>query len=139
MKQIYYRYSTYIHASFMLFLGIMIYLLYRPESLLVFKITDALGLSHIIDNLRLSFSEFQLHPIIVNSIPAGLWTASYLMMMYVTTKYHTRKVRLMLALPLPIMAITLELMQLCGWCPGTFDIYDLICYIVPLCVFVKSI
>lgn len=123
----------------MLFLGIMIYLLYRPESLLVFKITDALGLSHIIDNLRFSFSEFQLHPIIINSIPAGLWTASYLMMMYVTTKYHTRKVRLMLALPLPIMAITLELMQLCGWCPGTFDIYDLICYIVPLCVFVKSI
>lgn len=123
----------------MLLLGIMFYLLYRPESLLVFKITDALGLSHIIDNLRLYFSVFQLHPIIINSIPAGLWTASYLMMMYVTTKYHTRQVRLMLALPLPIMAIALEFMQLFGWCPGTFDIYDLICYIVPLFVFVKSI
>ena len=139
MKQIYYKYSTYIHASFILFLGIMIYLLYRPESLLVFKITDALGLSHIIDNLRLSFSEFQLPPIVINSLPAGLWTASYLMMMFVTTKFHTRRVRLMLALPLPIAAIVLEFMQLWGWCPGTFDIYDLICYAIPLIIFIKSI
>lgn len=139
MRQIYYRYSTYIQASLILLVGIMIYLLYRPQNLLVFKIVDALGLSHIIDNLRLSFSVFQLPPIVINSIPAGLWTSSYLMMMYVTTKFHTRRIRLMLALPLPITAIVLEFMQLLGWCPGTFDIYDLICYIVPLCVFVKTI
>ena len=118
----------------MLLVGIMIYLLYRPHNLLVFNIVDALGLGHVIDNLRLSFSVFQLPPIVINSLPAGLWTASYLMMMFVTTKFHTRRVRLMLALPLPIAAIVLEFMQLWGWCPGTFDIYDLICYIVPLYV-----
>lgn len=122
----------------MLFLGIMIYLLYRPESLLVFKIVDALGLSHVIDNLRLSFSGFLLPPIFINSFPAGLWTASYLMMMYASTKFHIRRIRLMLALPLPIMAIVLEFMQLLEWCPGTFDIYDLICYAIPLIIFIKS-
>ena len=123
----------------MLLVGIMIYLLYRPQNLLAFKIVDALGLSHVIDNLRFSFSVFQLPPFVINSLPAGLWTTSYLMMMYITTKFHTRRNRLMLALPIPIMAIVLEFMQLCGWCPGTFDIYDLICYIVPLFVFIKSI
>lgn len=139
MKPIYYRYRTYIQASLLLFVGIMIYLLYRPQNLLVFKVVDALGFSHIINNLRLSFSLFQLPPIVINSIPAGLWTASYLMMMYVTTKFHTRKVRLMLALPLPIMTIVLEFMQFFGWCPGTFDICDLICYAIPLIIFTKSI
>lgn len=123
----------------MLLLGIMIYLLYRPENLLVFKLVDALGMSQFIGNLRLSFSAFQLPPIVINSLPAGLWTASYLMMMYVTTRFHNRKIRLMLALPLPIMAIVLEFMQLLGWCPGTFDIYDLICYAIPLIIFIKSI
>ncbi len=116
----------------------MIYLLYRPESLLVFKIVDALGLSHVIDNLRLSFSGFLLPPIFINSFPSGLWTASYLMMMYASTKFHIRRIRLMLALPLPIMAIVLEFMQLLEWCPGTFDIYDLICYAIPLIIFIKS-
>ena len=77
MRQIYYRYSTYIQASSMLLVGIMIYLLYRPHNLLVFNIVDALGLGHVIDNLRLSFSVFQLPPIVINSLPAGLWTASY--------------------------------------------------------------
>ena len=123
----------------MLFMGIAIYLLYRPQNLLVFKIIDACGLSYVIDSLRLSFSKFLLPPFVVNSLPAGLWTASYLMMMYITTKFNTRRIRLILALPLPIMAIVLEFMQLWGWCPGTFDIYDLICYIVPIFVFIKSI
>ena len=139
MRQIYYRYSTYIQASSMLLVGIMIYLLYRPHNLLVFNIVDALGLGHVIDNLRLSFSVFQLPPIVIKSLPAGLWTVSYLMMMFVTTKFHTRRVRLMLALPLPIAAIVLEFMQFWGWCPGTFDIYDLICYAIPLIIFIKSI
>ena len=123
----------------MLFMGIIIYLLYRPESLLVFKLVDALGLRHIIDNLRFAFSGFLLPPIVVYSLPAGLWTASYLILMYVSTKFHTRRIRLMLSLPLPIMAVMMEFMQLWGWCPGTFDKYDLICYIVPLFVFIKSI
>ncbi len=128
-----------MHASFILLLGIMIYLLYRPENLLVFKLVDALGMSQFIGNLRLLFSEIQLPPIVINSLPAGLWTASYLMMMCVTTRFHNRKNRLMLALPLPIMAIVLEFMQIWGWCPGTFDIYDLICYAIPLIIFIKSI
>ena len=131
--------KDWLVALLLILTGGMIYVLYRPENLLLFRVTDSLGITPLIDTLRSNSSRVMLPSFIVNSLPAGLWTASYLLMMYITTKFHTRRIRLMLALPLPISAIALEFMQLLGWCPGTFDIYDLICYIVPLCVFVKSI
>ena len=131
--------KDWLVALLLILTGGMIYVLYRPENLLLFRVTDSLGITPLIDILRSNSSRVMLPSFIVNSLPAGLWTASYLLMMYITTKFHTRRIRLMLALPLPISAIALEFMQLWGWCPGTFDMYDLICYIVPLCVFVKSI
>ena len=123
----------------MIISGGLIYLLYRPERLLMFRITDYIGLSTQIDALRDSMSFLLLPSFVINSLPAGLWTASYLIFMYSSTKLHDRKTRLLLSLPLPISAIILEFMQLLGWCPGTFDIYDLICYIIPIIVFIKSI
>ena len=131
--------KDWLVALLLILTGGMIYVLYRPESLLLFRVTDSLGITPLIDILRSNSSRVMLPSFMINSLPAGLWTASYLMMMYITTKFHTRRIRLMLALPLPISAIALEFMQLLGWCPGTFDIYDLICYIVPLFIFIKSI
>lgn len=131
--------KDWIIALLLILTGGMIYVLYRPESLLLFRVTDSLGITPLIDILRSNSSRVMLPSFMINSLPAGLWTASYLLMMYITTKFHTRRIRLMLALPLPITAIVLEFMQLFGWCPGTFDIYDLICYIVPLFLFVKTI
>ena len=131
--------KDWIVALLLILTGGMIYVLYRPESLLLFRVTDSLGMTPLIDIVRSNTSKVMLPSFMINSLPAGLWTASYLMMMYITTKFHTRRIRLMLALPLPASAIVLELMQFLGWCPGTFDIYDLICYIVPLFIFIKSI
>ena len=131
--------KDWLIAFFFILGGGIIYILYRPENILLFRVTDALGIPPLIDIIRANVSHVTLPVFMINSLPAGLWTASYLMMMYASTKFHTRKIRLMLALPLPIVAIVLEFMQLLGWCPGTFDIYDLICYIVPLIVFIKSI
>ena len=131
--------KDWIVALLLILTGGMIYVLYRPESLLLFRVTDSLGMTPLIDIVRSNTSKVMLPSFMINSLPAGLWTASYLMMMYITTKFHTRRIRLMLALPLPVMAIVLELMQFFGGCPGTFDIYDLICYIVPLFIFIKSI
>lgn len=131
--------KVWIFAYLFIFIGGMIYVLYRPDNILLFRVTDSLGMKPLIDVARLSASQVNLPLFVINSLPAGLWAASYLMMMYITTRFHTRKVRLMLALPLPITAIVLEIMQYIGWCPGTFDIYDLLCYIVPLFIFIKSI
>ena len=132
-------YSEWIIATIILLIGCTIYLLFRPQNLLMFKIIDGIGGMSNVVSLRMYINHNCFPDFIIYSLPAGLWTASYLMMMYLTTKGYTRKLRLMLALPLPITAIVLEFMQLLGLCMGTFDVYDLICYIIPLIVFVESL
>ena len=138
----YNKYQVYIEwivATILLLIGCTIYLLFRPQNLLMFKIIDGIGGMSNVVSLRMYINHNCFPDFIIYSLPAGLWTASYLMMMYLTTKGYTRKLRLMLALPLPITAIVLEFMQLLGLCIGTFDVYDLICYIIPLIVFVESL
>lgn len=132
-------YAEWIVATILLCIGCTIYLLFRPQNLLMFKILDDFGFMPNILSLRMHVNHCCFPNFIIYSLPDGLWIASYLMMMYLTTKDYTRKSRLMLALPLPITAIVLEFMQLLECCIGTFDVYDLICYIIPLIVFVKSI
>lgn len=132
-------YTEWIVATILLLIGCTIYLLFRPQNLLMFKIIDGLGVMSNVVSLRMYINHNCFPDFIIYSLPAGLWTASYLMMMYLTTKGYTRKSRLMLALPLPITTIVLEFMQLLGLCIGTFDVYDLICYIIPLIVFVESL
>ena len=132
-------YTEWIVATIILLIGCTIYLLFRPQNLLMFKIIDGIGGMSNVVSLRMYINHNCFPDFIIYSLPAGLWTASYLMMMYLTTKGYTRKLRLMLALPLPITAIVLEFMQLLGLCIGTFDVYDLICYIIPLIVFVESL
>lgn len=132
-------YTEWIVATILLLIGCTIYLLFRPQNLLMFKIIDGLGVMSNVVSLKMYINHNCFPDFIIYSLPAGLWTSSYLMMMYLITKGYTRKSRLMLALPLPITAIVLEFMQLLGLCIGTFDVYDLICYIIPLIVFVESL
>ena len=118
-------------------IGGAIYLLYRPKNILLFIALSNMGIMQNVDKARRYMEQFHLPDFVVYSLPAGLWTASYLMTMCLTTKHCTRKTRLSLSLPLPISAIVLEFMQWSGLCPGTFDTNDLICYIIPIVTFIK--
>ena len=124
--------KEYLLSIAMITVGGLIYLLYRPQNILLFQITDSLGLNPYITSLRNDISYISLPLFVINSIPAGLWTASYLLLMYCNTKSYNKSTKLLITLPLPISAIILEFMQLLSWCPGTFDLFDLICYIIPL-------
>ena len=126
-------------SALLLMLGIGIYILFRPQNILVFGLLEDLGLMPIVNSLRMHASGILLPSFVINSMPAGLWTASYLIAMFLTTTGASKKQRIVLSLPLPITAIILEFLQLFGWCSGTFDFYDLLCYIIPLIVFIKSI
>ena len=123
----------------LLSVGIGIYILFRPQNILVFGLLEDLGLMPIVDSLRMHTSGIMLPSFVINCVPAGLWTASYLIAMYLTTTGASRSKRILLSIPLPITAIILEFFQLFGWCSGTFDVYDLVCYVVPLVIFIKSI
>ena len=119
--------------------GGLIYLLYRPKNIILFEVLNKLGGSTTVDIVRSKVEHVHLLDFVVYSLPAGLWTASYLMAMYLCTKQLNKKMRLSLALPLPISAVVLEFMQLFGLCPGTFDIYDVVCYVIPIIIFVKLV
>lgn len=126
-------------SALLLMLGIGIYILFRPQNILVFGLLEDLGLMPIVNLLRMHASGILLPSFVINCVPAGLWTASYLIAMYLTTTGASKIQRIVLSFPLPITAIILEFFQLFGWCSGTFDFYDLLCYIIPLIVFIKSI
>ena len=121
-----------------LFGGLM-YLLYRSKSIILFEVLNYLGGSTTVDIVRSKVVHIHLPDFVVYSLPAGLWTASYLMAMYLCTKQLNKKMRLSLALPLPISAVVLEIMQQFGLCPGIFDICDLVCYLIPIVMFLKLV
>ena len=116
--------------------GGFIYLAFRPKSLLLFQLVDTLYLTEWIDKIRNAFSTISIPDFVVYSLPAGLWTASYLLIMYYTTRRCKRDTRLKLSLPLPVSAVVLEIAQYFSLCAGTFDFIDLICYLVPITLFI---
>ena len=116
--------------------GGLIYIAYRPKSLMLFPLADTLHLSKAVDSIREVASTIRFPDLVVYSLPAGLWTASYLLIMFYMTRKCNRKTRLQLSLPLPSSAVVLEFAQYFSLCPGTFDILDLICYIVPIISFI---
>ena len=122
----------------LLCVGGFIYVLYRPRNILLFDFLDECDLMPVVDTLRQGFSNVRLPSFFVYSLPAGLWTASYLLMMYCNTRGYSSRLKLMACLPLPMSAVVLEFMQFFGWCPGTFDVNDLICYIIPILIFINE-
>ena len=134
-----YHLLAWLVAISLLLGGSLVYMLFRPQNLLMFNVLDKIGILSYLQSIRLQVDTVKMPEFIVYSLPGGLWTTSYLLMMFLLTKYHTCRMRLLLALPLPILTIVEEFMQLLGWCPGTFDIDDIICYIVPLSIFILSV
>lgn len=140
MNQVAYNYKIEkIIASVMIITGGLIYVLYRPPSLLLFRVADYVGLTPYVEQIQDNVSYIYMPSFVINSLPAGLWTASYLIFMYINTRFHNRGAKLLLSLPLPASAIVLEFLQLTEWFPGTFDLWDLVCYIIPMIIFIKSI
>lgn len=123
-------------VSFLLLgLGGSIYLLFRSKTLLMFKWVDSLGLSQYVDRLRDLVSGITLNHITLYSLPDGLWLASYIIVVNTIVSKNNKYNLLFWSLLLPFIAIVFELLQIPGIIPGVFDVFDLICYIVPLIVY----
>ena len=122
----------------LLLMGGMTYLLFRPQTLLMFHVTDALGLSAVINSMRKGISS-QLPDFIIYNLPGALWAAAYIL----TTEYflyrQSVKTRILVAGIIPIIGAVSELLQLTGLLPGTFDVADLLCYLVPYLLYLSII
>ncbi|MBQ9229873.1 MAG: hypothetical protein IJ190_01700 [Prevotella sp.] len=116
----------------LLVVGGMIYVSFRPTSLLLFHSLDFLGLSAGVDAWRDLVSEWRPHEFIVYSLPGGLWAAAYILLTHGLLAYKPALPRVCIASLIPLTGIGSELLQRWGLLPGTFDIADLLCYTVPL-------
>ena len=69
------------------------------------------------------------------SLPDGLWMFSYLLFMKAIWYKNTTIQALVFPLILPLIANTTELLQGINCFPGTFDYLDIICYNIPVIIY----
>ncbi len=119
--------------------GGLIYTLFRPTTLLGFRLTDAIGLSPLINNWRTALATQQPAPFIVYCLPNGLWSAAFILIMDRLFAHQPQRQRLCWTAVIPGIGIAAELLQAVGIVPGTFDWLDILCYAVPYLVYVGII
>lgn len=124
-----------VFAICLLFMGGMIYLLFRTESLLMFQWVGYLHVESFIYNLRENASPISIPAFCKFCLPDGLWISSYIIVVDTIWRGVSPKRRLIWCMSLPLIAIITELMQFCNIIVGTFDYYDLLSYIIPTLVF----
>ena len=124
-----------ILSFLLLSIGGSIYLLFRPKTLLMFKWVESLGLSEYIDRLRDMVSHITLNHITLYSLPDGMWLASYIIVVNTIVSKNNKHNLLFWSFLLPFIAVVFELLQISGVIPGVFDVFDLICYIIPLIIY----
>lgn len=123
--------SIEITASLLFFtLGGCIYIAFRSTSLQMFGWFDYLGLHELIIAVRNLLSDIQIPEIIRYCIPDGLWTLSYILFMDAIWSPDVKRQTLFCGI-IPIMGALSEILQYYNVVKGTFDVIDLLCYIIP--------
>ena len=123
----------------LLLVGGITYLLFRPRTLLMFHVADYLGLSPIIDRIREGMTDVWLPEFIVYSLPGALWSAAYLLMVDCFLYGQSVRTRLVATSIIPLIGAASEVFQLTGMVPGTFDGWDLLCYLIPYLLYLSCI
>ena len=115
-------------AAASLLIGSMVYVLFRPTSLLMFHWADSLGLTALIHALRsYSHSAARLLPNwFVYSLPFALWVSSYLFCIRAIWWRSVCRSRYLWFWCVPITSVTAEICQYLRILPGTFDFLDLL-------------
>lgn len=111
--------------------GSILYILFRPTTLLMFHWVELIGLEESIGIMRIWANGFDVYLSTwsVFSLPFALWVLSYMFFTNGIWKNSTSLVRYVWFWSLPIIAIFGELSQSIHIIPGHFDIGDLIALI----------
>ena len=116
-------------AFLSLAIGGMIYLAYRPMTLLIFDVADFLNLSDCVRHIRQNNTN--MPEWMIYSLPDGLWLLAY--MLYIGIVYCFKIERSwMMQLVLPLIAISSEILQFFKLLPGTYDICDILSYLIAM-------
>ena len=129
---------------FTLTFGGLVYILFRQDTLKMFSWFDSFNLLEVLTEIRfftLPLSEHLPHWLLY-SLPDGLWLFSYISVLLVIWGNTISKQNIYWLLLVPVIAIFSEIGQFFKVISGTFDIIDLIFYIVgavlPIFIFANS-
>ena len=122
--------ETILGVTFLIY-GCFIYLLFRSKTLYIYQWGHALGLSNTIDKLRKYVESWDVSEFGRFCLPDGLYCAAYILTMDAIWHTDKRSIKYFIILLVPFITISSELFQYFGLVKGTFDLYDLMCYIIP--------
>jgi len=129
--------SELILGAISLICGCTIYLLFRSKSINIYQWCNALGLSNKVDTLRKLVQGWEVPDFVKFSIPDGLYCASYILIIDAIWR-NEKPLKYFVVALIPLVAIANEVLQYFGMTKGTFDWYDIICYVTPLLLYFIS-
>jgi len=118
---------TIYHCVLPLFLGGLIYVLFRSSDLRLFKLFGLLGIDDGVYNARIIFLEFKvwLPEWLYYSLPDGLWVYSFTSVLLIIWNNEIEKVKYLLLIPF-FSGVLIEVFQALKLFEGTFDFLDLV-------------
>ena len=119
-------------------IGLSIYLLFRDKVLLGFHLCEAIGIGGAVDELRASVSHISLPEFVLYSLPDGLWTVSYILIIDYVFRKQPLHIRIVWTAIIPFIGAVSELLQFVGIVPGVFDVADFLCYLVPHIIYIAT-
>lgn len=132
------KYSPYIllFLSFIsLAVGCSIYLFFREIPPVLNAIITNLNLSHFIYDLRAYSYGALTNEILLYNLPDGLWITSYLFFIASLLNERAKWELMLWVAPIPISSMICECLQYIHYIPGTFDVKDIIAYLLPTVIF----
>lgn len=118
-------------ALVLLLIGGILYLAFRSMSLRMFGWCEYIGIMDYINELRILCAGTHPSQFVLYNLPDLLWIVSYLLFVNALIPKTDRKLYLFWVLLMPILAILHEIMQALGILTGSFDLVDLLCYLIP--------
>ena len=129
--------SEIILGVVFLICGCAIYLLFRSKSLNIYQWCTALGFANVIDSFRYAVQDWNVSEFVKYSLPDGLYCAAYILMIDAIWHNENGIIKNIIISLVPLATISNEIMQYCRLARGTFDQYDLICYSLPLLIYIS--
>ena len=122
-------------AIILLFVGGLIYVVFRSDSLLMFGWFHKIGLDNVVMKLREGFGQVNIWEWVRYNMPSGLWLFSYMFIIdSIWDNGNNSTYRLFITI-LPAVALVSEVMQFFHALPGTFDVLDMISYVLAIFLF----
>ena len=122
----------------LLLIGWLIYLIYRPTNLYMFKVFEVTDSFRILTHLRnfdyLPQRQYVPEWIIYN-LPDGLWLLSYMMLMDVIWENGDKVKRFLFVFFMPVIIMVWEIMQGFQVVEGTWDIGDMFSYLIAMTIY----